>query len=74
MTVASCDAVTKGTAIVGAFKAGASIVTKSGEGFRVEVSNSDDDDFQNNVVTVRLEERLLEAVRVPAAFVKIATA
>lgn len=74
MAVASCDAVTKGTAIVGAFKAGASIVTKSGEGFRVEVSNSDEDDFQNNVVTVRLEERLLEAVRVPAAFVKIATA
>lgn len=68
MTVVSSDAVEKGTAVVGAFKAGASIVTKAGEGFRVEVSNSDEDDFQNNMVTVRLEERLLEAVRVPAAF------
>ena len=74
MTVASCDAVTEGTAIVGAFKAGASIVSKAGEGFRVEVSNADEDDFQKNMVTVRIEERLLEAVRVPAAFVKIAAA
>lgn len=74
MKVVSSSAIASGTAIVGAFKAGASVVSKSGEGFRVEVSNSDEDDFQNNMVTVRLEERILEAVRVPAAFVKIATA
>lgn len=74
MQVVASDKIAKGTAIVGAFKAGASVVSKSGEGFRVEVSNSDEDDFQNNMVTVRLEERILEAVRVPAAFVKIATA
>lgn len=74
MKVVTSNKVTKGTAIVGAFQVGASVVTKAGEGFRVEVSNSDEDDFQYNMVTVRLEERLLEAVRVPAAFVKIATA
>lgn len=74
MSVVACDSVTKGTAIVGAFKAGASIVSKAGEGFRVEVSNADEDDFQKNMVTVRIEERLLEAVRVPSAFVKVAAA
>lgn len=68
MTVIESAAVTQGNVIVGAFKAGASVVTKAGEGQRVEVSNSDQDDFIKNMVTVRFEERLVEAVRVPAAF------
>lgn len=68
MTVIESAAVTEGNVIVGAFKAGASVVTKAGEGQRVEVSNSDQDDFIKNMVTVRFEERLVEAVRVPAAF------
>lgn len=68
LTVVESAAVPSGKACVGAFKAGASVVTKAGEGFRVEVSNSDQDDFIKNRVTVRLEERLVEAVRVPAAF------
>lgn len=68
LTVVESAAMTQGKAVVGAYKAGASVVTKAGEGFRVEVSNSNEDDFINNRVTVRLEERLLEVVRVPAAF------
>lgn len=68
LTVVESAAVPAGKACIGAFKAGASVVTKAGEGFRVEVSNSDQDDFIKNRVTVRLEERLVEAVRVPAAF------
>ncbi|MBQ9020587.1 MAG: phage major capsid protein [Eggerthellaceae bacterium] len=64
-------AVTAGTAIVGAFKQGGSVVTKSGEGLRVEVSDSNEDDFVKNAVTVRIEERMVLAVRVPAAFAKI---
>lgn len=68
MTVVESAAVTQGNVIIGAFKAGASVVTKANEGQRVEVSNSDQDDFIKNMVTVRFEERLVEAVRVPAAF------
>lgn len=68
MTVVETPAVTQGNVIVGAFKVGASVVTKADEGQRVEVSNSDQDDFIKNMVTVRFEERLVEAVRVPGAF------
>ncbi|NPD33098.1 phage major capsid protein [Eggerthellaceae bacterium zg-997] len=67
-------AVAKGTAIVGAFKAGGSVVTKAGSGLRVELTNADQDDFTTNRVTVRVEERLLLATRVPAAFAKVALA
>ena len=68
MTVIESAAVTAGKCIIGAFKAGASVVTKAGEGLRVEVSNSNEDDFIRNMVTVRIEERIALAVRVPAAF------
>lgn len=68
MQVVESAAVPAGKVVVGAFKAAASVVTKAGEGLRVEVSNSDQDDFIKNMVTVRIEERLVEAVRVPAAF------
>lgn len=68
LNVVESAAVTQGTCIVGAFKACASVVTKAGEGQRIEVSNSDQDDFIKNMVTVRIEERLVLAARVPAAF------
>lgn len=68
LNVVESSAVPAGKAAVGAFKAAASVVSKAGEGLRVEVSNSDQDDFIHNRVTVRIEERLVEAVRVPAAF------
>lgn len=64
--------VEKGTAAVGAFKAAGSVVTKAGSGLRVEVSNSNEDDFVHNLVTVRVEERLALAIRVPGAFAKVA--
>lgn len=68
LNVVESAAVPAGKAVIGAFKAGASVVTKANEGFRVEVANTDQDDFIKNRVTVRLEERMVEAVRVPAAF------
>lgn len=74
MNVVESGAVNSGQAIVGAFRAGASVVTQAGQGLRVEVSNSDQNDFIYNRVTVRIEERLLLAVRVPGAFVKVGTA
>ena len=68
MNVVQSAAVTEGAPIVGAFKTGAAVVTQAGNGQRVEISNSDQDDFIKNIVTIRIEERLVLAVRVPAAF------
>ena len=62
--------VTQGTCFVGAFKAGGSIV-RNDEGLRVEFANQNEDDFIKNMITVRIEERLVLAVRRPACFVKI---
>lgn len=66
--VIASNAVSPDNAIIGAFKQGAAVVTKANEGLRVEVSNSDQDDFIKNLITVRIEERILLAVRVPGAF------
>lgn len=74
MKVVATSAISSGTAIVGAFKACASIITKAGEGLRVEVANQNEDDFVKNMVTVRIEERILEAVRLPGGFAKVFTA
>lgn len=73
LTVVESEAVPVGGAIVGAFMAGTSLVTKAGEGLRVEVSNSDVDDFEYNRVTVRIEERILLATRLPSAFCIVGT-
>ena len=74
MKVVASSAIASGTALVGAFATCASIITKAGEGFRVEVANQNEDDFVKNMVTVRVEERLLEAVRLPGGFAKVFTA
>lgn len=73
MKVVPSNAIASGTALVGAFKACASVVTKANEGFRVEVANQNEDDFVKNMITVRIEERLLEAVRLPGGFAKVST-
>ena len=67
-------AVPAGSVIVGAFKRGASVITKAGEGARVEIVTGDHDDRTNNRVTVVVEERLALAVRVPSAFALIKAA
>ena len=54
--------------IVGAFRQGASVVTKAGEGASIEVHRGDHDDAIHNRVTVVVEERLALAVRYPEAF------
>ena len=63
-------AVSVGTAFVGAFKLGGSIVRKDA-GVSVTIANQNEDDFLYNLVTILIEERLALAVRRPAAFVKI---
>jgi hypothetical protein len=59
-------AITAGTALVGAFRLGAQIWQR--EGIRVDSTNSNEDDFNFNRVTLRVEERLALAVYRPSAF------
>ena len=61
-----------GEIFVGAFKACASVVTKGG--VSVEATNTDQDDFIKNRMTIRAEERLALAVRRPAGFIKLVKA
>lgn len=62
-------AVAVGTAVVGAFRQGATVYRKGG--VRVEATNTHGEDFTHNRITVRIEERIALAVRRPAAFVKL---
>lgn len=62
-------AVAAGTAVVGAFGVATTVYRKGG--VRVESTNSHDDDFTNNLITTRIEERVALAVRIPAAIVKV---
>ncbi|AIT60162.1 phage major capsid protein [Corynebacterium doosanense] len=61
--------VPQGTALAGAFKQGAIVLRKGG--VRVDSTNTNDRDFEHNLVTLRAEERLGLMVPLPAAFVKI---
>lgn len=65
-------AATQGEILLGAFRVGATVYRKGG--VRVEATNTHADNFTNNKVTVRAEERIALAVRYPAAFVKVALA
>lgn len=62
------NAIAAGTILVGAFSAGK--VFRKG-GVRVESTNSHEDDFTNDKITVRVRERLGLQVKYPAAFVKL---
>ena len=65
-------AVAAGTIVVGAFKTCGSVVGKGG--VSVEATNSNEDDFVKNLMTIRAEERLALAVRRPAGFKKLTKA
>lgn len=62
-------AVAAGTALVANFSQAATFYKKGG--IRVESTNSHSDDFTNNLVTTRAEERAALAVRRPLAFAKV---
>lgn len=66
LPVVVTTAITAGTALVGAFDTCAQIFRKGG--ITVEMTNSDQDDFVKNLVTIRAEERLALAVYRPAGF------
>ena len=58
-----------GTALVGAFGMAATLYRKGG--VRVEAATQHASDFTSNLVTVRAEERIALAVRVPLGFCKV---
>lgn len=60
-------AIDAGTVLVGAFQQAATVYRKGG--VRVESTNSHASDFTSNLVTIRVEERVALAVRMPSAFV-----
>lgn len=62
-------AIAAGTVAVGAFGSAATLYRKGG--VSVEATNSNEDDFTNNLVTIRAEERVALAVRQPLGFVKL---
>lgn len=66
LKVVETTAITAGTALVGAFKMGAQLWQR--EGIRVEATNSNEDDFNFNRVSLRVEERLALTVYRPSAF------
>ena len=69
ITVCVSTAVSAGTIIVGAFKTCGSVVSK--DGVSVEATNTNEDDFVKNLMTIRAEERLALAVRRPAGLKKL---
>lgn len=66
LPVVSTTAMTENTVLLGAFRTAAEVVRRSG--IVVDMTNSDQDDFVNNRVTLRAEERVGLKVYRPAAF------
>jgi len=66
LPVAVTPAIAAGTALVGAFQSAAQVLQR--KGLTVEATNTNEDDFVNNRVTFRAEERLALAVYRPGAF------
>ena len=69
LPVVITTAITEGTGLVGAFRLGAQIWQR--EGINVEATNTNEDDFVYNRMTIRVEERLALAVYRPLAFCKL---
>lgn len=59
----------KGTILIGSFENCGSVVGNGG--VSVDITNSNEDDFIKNLMTIRAEERLALAIRRPAGFYKL---
>jgi len=62
-------AITEGTALVGAFRLGGQIFDRMG--IRMDSTNSNEDDFNKNLISMRVEERLALAVYRALAFCEV---
>lgn len=67
--VVQTPAIAAKTVLVGSFAMCAQLFRKGG--ITVEATNSNEDDFKNNLVAIRAEERLLQAVYRPGGFGKV---
>lgn len=63
------SAVAAGTVVVGAWSVGGTVYRKGG--VQTAVTNSDGTKFTQDITTVRIEERIGLAVRIPAGFVNV---
>lgn len=72
MRVVQTQAVQLGKPLVGAFRQAASVLRKGG--VRVDSTNVNVDDFENNLITMRAEERVGLMVTFPEAFVQLEVA
>lgn len=63
-------AIPQGTVLVGGFQESGQVFRR--QGITLEMTNSNVDDFVNNLITLRAEERLALAVYRPAGFGKVA--
>jgi HK97 family phage major capsid protein len=68
VSIIEVDAINQGEFLVGAFDMGAQVFER--EGLTIRMFDQNEDDAIKNLVTVVLEERLLQAVYRPASFVK----
>jgi HK97 family phage major capsid protein len=66
LRVVVTQAMTAGTALIGAFGTAAQVFTNGG--LRVEATNSNEDDFLTNLIAIRAEVRMALAVYRPSAF------
>lgn len=66
LNVVRTTSMTQNTGLVGAFKLGAQIFYR--EGMRVEATNSNEDDFKKNLISIRAEQREALAVYRPKSF------
>jgi HK97 family phage major capsid protein len=69
LPVVVTTAIAQGTVLVGGFKECAQVFRR--QGVTLEMTNSNVDDFVNNLITLRAEERLALAVYRPAGFGKV---
>lgn len=69
LTGVTTTAIAQGTILVGGFQECAQVFRR--QGVTVEMTNSNEDDFNNNLVSLRAEERLALAVYRPAGFGKV---
>lgn len=66
LPVVSTVSMTRGTALVGAFRMAAQIWRR--QGLTIETTNSNEDDFNKNLISVRAEQRLALTVYQPNKF------
>ena len=69
LKVVTSPRIASGTVLVGGFQEGGQLFKR--QGITVEMTNSNEDDFKNNLVAVRAETRSALAIYRPAAFGKV---